>query len=160
MRNVGQVFGFAADASPEDRETVEPNANIACNWWPDVTNVWTPIGWPNHLFRFNVVYDGANHRPSGFESRGPVETARQTLRRSGSPTHLHTSPSPYLGLGAINLSLHMDTQKRRSPMPAERPKSASRTGMKRRLRFCGASGSVKGWCCAKKCLPTLPAVDR
>jgi hypothetical protein len=36
----------------------EPNATIASAWWPELTNVWTPIGWQDHLFRFNVVYDG------------------------------------------------------------------------------------------------------
>ena len=36
----------------------EPNAAIATTWWPPQRNVWTPIGWKDHLFRFNVVYNG------------------------------------------------------------------------------------------------------
>lgn len=37
---------------------VEPTAELAALWWPPLKNVWTPIGWKNHLFRFNVVYNG------------------------------------------------------------------------------------------------------
>lgn len=36
----------------------EPNAEIARLWWPEQRNVWTPIGWKNHYFRFNVLYNG------------------------------------------------------------------------------------------------------
>ena len=25
--------------------------------WPPQKNVWTPIGWKDHLFRFQVVYN-------------------------------------------------------------------------------------------------------
>ncbi|MHC4744807.1 MAG: hypothetical protein ACYS8Z_23075, partial [Planctomycetota bacterium] len=37
---------------------VEPNFEIADTWWPPLENVYTPIGWKNHLFRFNVYYSG------------------------------------------------------------------------------------------------------
>ncbi|GMU22201.1 MAG: hypothetical protein AMXMBFR13_22890 [Phycisphaerae bacterium] len=36
----------------------EPNVAMARRWWPPLTNVYTPIGWKNHLFRFNVYYNG------------------------------------------------------------------------------------------------------
>lgn len=36
----------------------EPDFKTACEWWPDLTNVWTPIGWKDHLFRFNVFWSG------------------------------------------------------------------------------------------------------
>lgn len=36
----------------------EPNFETACQWWPDLRNIWTPIGWKNHLFRFNVFFNG------------------------------------------------------------------------------------------------------
>jgi len=36
----------------------EPDAAVAAGWWPPQRNVWTPIGWKDHLFRFNVLYDG------------------------------------------------------------------------------------------------------
>ena len=36
----------------------EPDAVTSSYWWPQQQNVWTPIGWKNHLFRFNVLYNG------------------------------------------------------------------------------------------------------
>lgn len=36
----------------------EPNANIACTWWPDLRDIWTPVGWKDHVFRFNVLFNG------------------------------------------------------------------------------------------------------
>jgi hypothetical protein len=36
----------------------EPDLEVAKTWWPDQRNVWTPIGWKDHYFRFNVVYNG------------------------------------------------------------------------------------------------------
>ncbi|MDR1121193.1 MAG: hypothetical protein LBM08_09780 [Dysgonamonadaceae bacterium] len=37
----------------------EPNVEIAKSWWPDQRNVWTPVGWKDHYFRFNILYNGA-----------------------------------------------------------------------------------------------------
>jgi len=108
MRNVdpNQVCVFAADGSTEDRETVEPNADIACNWWPDITNVWTPIGWPSHLFRFNVVYDGAIIAHPVVSPVGQLKPHVEPYAGQGVQLTFIPSPSPYLGLGAINLSTH------------------------------------------------------
>jgi hypothetical protein len=39
-------------------QSAEPNFEIADTWWPPLENVYTPIGWKNHLFRFNVFYSG------------------------------------------------------------------------------------------------------
>ncbi|MGH9585480.1 MAG: hypothetical protein ACRD3F_00895 [Acidobacteriaceae bacterium] len=36
----------------------EPDCEQARLWWPDQRNVWTPIGWKDHYFRFNVLYNG------------------------------------------------------------------------------------------------------
>ncbi|HZM04028.1 MAG TPA: hypothetical protein VFC44_13535 [Candidatus Saccharimonadales bacterium] len=36
----------------------EPNIETALAWWPLPRNVWTPLGWKSHLFRFQVVYNG------------------------------------------------------------------------------------------------------
>ncbi|MBD1420885.1 hypothetical protein [Sphingobacterium chuzhouense] len=41
-----------------DISDAEPNATLAKLWWPEQRNVWTPIGWKNHYFRFNVLYNG------------------------------------------------------------------------------------------------------
>lgn len=37
----------------------EPDIEMAKLWWPDQRNVWTPIGWKDHYFRFNVIYNGS-----------------------------------------------------------------------------------------------------
>lgn len=36
----------------------EPNIEMAKLWWPDERNVFTPVGWKDHYFRFNVIYNG------------------------------------------------------------------------------------------------------
>jgi hypothetical protein len=36
----------------------EPNIKKALSWWPDQINVWTPVGWKDHSYRFDVVYNG------------------------------------------------------------------------------------------------------
>ncbi len=36
----------------------EPDFETACRWWPDLPNIWTPVGWKDHLFRFNVFWSG------------------------------------------------------------------------------------------------------
>ena len=40
--------------SPGEACPAEPDARIAAQWWPPHWNVWTPIGWKDHLFRFSV----------------------------------------------------------------------------------------------------------
>ncbi len=46
----------SAESSPH--LLVEPDFEIANTWWPPLENVYTPLGWKNHLFRFNVYYSG------------------------------------------------------------------------------------------------------
>jgi len=36
----------------------ETNFQKACEWWQDLPNIWTPIGWRDHMFKFNVLYNG------------------------------------------------------------------------------------------------------
>lgn len=36
----------------------DPDVELAKLWWPDQRNVWTPIGWKDHYFKFNVFYNG------------------------------------------------------------------------------------------------------
>lgn len=52
----------APEPSPEQAagpfNVVEPDLELAKLWWPDERNVWTAIGWKDHYFRFNVVYNG------------------------------------------------------------------------------------------------------
>ncbi len=44
--------------SPVEGYPAEPDVALAKTWWPDQRNVWTPIGWKDHYFRFNVLYNG------------------------------------------------------------------------------------------------------
>ena len=36
----------------------EPNYELASQWWPELPNKWTAVGWRDHLYRFNVLYNG------------------------------------------------------------------------------------------------------
>lgn len=38
---------------------IEPTYRIACQWWTELPKKWTPLGWKNHLFRYNVLFNGA-----------------------------------------------------------------------------------------------------
>ncbi len=78
----GLLSPVLAEAPPE------PSAELAATWWPPQRNVWTPIGWPNHLFRFNVVYDGTVvAQPHVFKSRAT------TLKWDGQGVQLSFAPS-------------------------------------------------------------------
>ncbi len=44
--------------APLNSDFAEPNVELAKAWWPDQRNIWTPIGWKDHYFRFNVLYNG------------------------------------------------------------------------------------------------------
>lgn len=37
----------------------EPDFQTACQWWSDLPNIWTPLGWRDHLCRFNVLWNGS-----------------------------------------------------------------------------------------------------
>jgi hypothetical protein len=51
---VPSAYG-AASTSPA---LAEPNLKTAEQWWPDLTDYWTPVGWKHHRFRYNVFFDG------------------------------------------------------------------------------------------------------
>lgn len=36
----------------------EPDMSAALAWWSELPGKWTPIGWKDHLFRFNVLFNG------------------------------------------------------------------------------------------------------
>lgn len=36
----------------------EANIETAFTWWSELPAKWTPVGWKDHLFRFNVLYNG------------------------------------------------------------------------------------------------------
>lgn len=39
-------------------QTIEPNLQTASAWWSELPAKWTPFGWKDHIFRFNVLYNG------------------------------------------------------------------------------------------------------
>lgn len=47
----GTVAGWAQPAA-------EPNLALALQWWKDMGDGWTPVGWKDHMFRFNVTANG------------------------------------------------------------------------------------------------------
>lgn len=42
----------------EKNSPPEPNLEMAEQWWPDLTDYWTPVGWKHHRARYNVFFDG------------------------------------------------------------------------------------------------------
>ena len=38
----------------------EPNYAVACAWWPEIPYIMTPVGVREHLFRYNVFFNGVN----------------------------------------------------------------------------------------------------
>ncbi|MBI4623318.1 MAG: hypothetical protein HY736_08890 [Verrucomicrobia bacterium] len=71
------VATSATPASPETSPAAatEPNVEIAKTWWPPLRNVWTPVGWKNHFFRFNVIYNGTIVGQPHIERRRRKDTA-------------------------------------------------------------------------------------
>jgi hypothetical protein len=43
---------------PAHRVMAEPNMETALGWWSELPNKWTPVGWKDHLLRFNVLFNG------------------------------------------------------------------------------------------------------
>jgi hypothetical protein len=37
----------------------EPNYQTAAGWWKEMPKKWTPVGWKNHLLRYDVLFNGA-----------------------------------------------------------------------------------------------------
>lgn len=70
--------GAANAATSAGRELDAATVN---RWWPPQRQVWTPIGWKDHLFRFNVFYNG-------------IIAAEPAAVIAGKP-----NTTPYTGLG-------------------------------------------------------------
>ncbi|SEE39358.1 hypothetical protein [Jiangella alba] len=54
----GSVLRTAAAAAAGPHGSGEPTAEEAKTWWTPQRQVWTPIGWKGHLFRFDQFYNG------------------------------------------------------------------------------------------------------
>ncbi len=53
------AFGALSAASRTAAQEAEPSAATAVLWWPEQYNVWTPVSWPDHYFKYNVFYNGS-----------------------------------------------------------------------------------------------------
>jgi hypothetical protein len=83
MKTDGKYFGNG-----------EPNAEIAATWWPPLRNVWTPVGWRSHPFRFCVLYNGtvvANPHPLPMILDTPIK--RYLSKYQGLGVQLTMTPS-------------------------------------------------------------------
>ena len=72
-------LNLSTAAAPETtlRPAPEPDFQIASGWWTDLWAFWTPVGWKDHLHRFNVLWNGTilakphmNRRSGGQGSPG------------------------------------------------------------------------------------------
>src|SRR3954453_13884033 len=68
----------------------EPNVAVAKLWWPDQRNVWTPIGWKDHFFRFNVLYNGT----AVFEPFSDMSSRANARKWKGTDFQLAFTPWP------------------------------------------------------------------
>lgn len=55
----------------------EPSIEVARSWWSDPLNVWTPLGWKDHLFRYNVLYNGALLCEPATPPQGPKDNTKK-----------------------------------------------------------------------------------
>jgi hypothetical protein len=80
-------LGAAADtAFRSARQSGEPDMAQAFTWWGDLPNKWTPIGWKNHLFRFNVLFNGT--------VVAQPDLNRRSARWKGEGVQLSLMPAP------------------------------------------------------------------
>ncbi len=52
------TFALSAHIASIAAAPGEPDLNTALTWWSEAPNRWTPVGWKDHVYRFNVMYDG------------------------------------------------------------------------------------------------------
>lgn len=55
---IGAVLIASPASAPADPAAREPNLKTAEQWWPDLSDHWTPVGWKHHRFRYNVFFNG------------------------------------------------------------------------------------------------------
>ena len=52
-----RAYGGNAQMRPTGT-SAETDLQAASQWWREMPNKWTPIGWKDHVLRFNVLFDG------------------------------------------------------------------------------------------------------
>ena len=96
---IALLFSVTAASAQVSSSLGEPNVELAKLWWPEQRNVWTPIGWKDHYFKFNVLYNGmlmCEPAPGLRQDAAPWrgQNFMLTFRASadGQPTPLPTAP--------------------------------------------------------------------
>lgn len=123
------VSPVACGAEPCGRQAAaEPDYRAAVQWWNELPKKWTPLGWKNHLFRYNVLFNGAivadpnlNRRTTSYSGQGvllwpslanPADdgTIRQGWQAEHEAPVLWTdwSSSPFGGAQASGLRLRQE----------------------------------------------------
>lgn len=87
------AFSTLQGRAPEAK-LPEPNFQIAEQWWPDLTDYWTPVGWKHHRFRYNVFFDGTIYADPSLSS-----TAKAW---NGQGVQIRVEPLPADALSAYN----------------------------------------------------------
>ena len=82
----------------------EPNYRTAAGWWKELPKKWTPVGWKNHLLRYDVLFNGAivskpdlNGRTTKWIDRGVFllpSPANPVRRRHNGPRLAHRPRRP------------------------------------------------------------------
>jgi hypothetical protein len=74
----------------------EPNVELARKWWPELTNVVTPVGWRDHFHRFNIAYEGTviARPPTKPPQEGEYSTPQAGVQLAFWPVPDATSPVP------------------------------------------------------------------
>ena len=55
---VGPGLAKSATGTRAYGDQAEPDIKAALGWWSELPNKWTAVGWRDHLFRFNVLFNG------------------------------------------------------------------------------------------------------
>ena len=87
---------------PRTPPAPEPDYQTACPWWADLPNIWTPIGWKDHLCRFNILWNGTilakpdmNRRTKHLAGQGlQLAITPQLQRRPQQPQRLDRRLAP------------------------------------------------------------------
>src|SRR5512136_1319710 len=96
----GAPAQLSREATPavSHHDVPEPNMDMALGWWSELPNKWTPVGWKDHLFRFNVLFNGtiiADPAPVS----GGLAPNRRTAAWKGQGVQLEFIPSANGGFG-------------------------------------------------------------
>lgn len=87
----------------------EPSVETALNWWPPQRQVWTPLGWKGHLFRFNQFYSGTVVCEPGAVLAGPKPNVQPYQGKNFQVTvEMPTNAGTFRPLPTYDLAMYKD----------------------------------------------------